>query len=82
MSPLKRKFTPEQYETIARMIKNRIEDKIREESEPGPILDEIEKLIEEIKERAFIVSQTEEQKELIISNLIVAYYLNKLERKL
>jgi len=52
-----------------------------EEDEPedeDPILDEIEEIFDKIKEREITVSQAEEYNEMTISNLVVAYYLNKL----
>lgn len=56
--------------------------RVKRQQSDEQILNEIEKLFDRIKEMEITVSQTEEQNELIISNLIVAYYLNKLERKL
>ena len=54
-----------------------------EDEEPeDPILDEIETLFDKIKESGIIISKFEEEGEIIASNLIVAYYLSKLERKL
>lgn len=54
-----------------------------EEEEPeDPILNEIEDLFDRIKELGITISKMEEENENTISNLVVAYYLAKLEKKL
>ena len=46
------------------------------------LIDEIETLFDEIKEREITVSKMEEENEITISNLVLAYYVAKLERRL
>ena len=65
------------------LILNGAEDKKTKTQIKEPdILSEIETLFDEIKEGDMLNSSFEEQREEIASNLIVAYYLAKLERRL
>lgn len=47
-----------------------------------PILDEIEVLFDKLKESDLLQSNVVEHNEIVCSNLLLAYYLAKLERRL
>jgi hypothetical protein len=53
----------------------------KKKEEPD-ILDEIETLFDKIKESSIITSKMEEEAEITASNLVIAHYLAKIERKL
>lgn len=50
--------------------------------ETDPIMDEIENLFEKLKESDILQSNMVEHNELVCSNLVMAYYFAKLERRL